>query len=51
MGIRDAAAGCRGDGDHRVGVNECQSSGKTPNHHCTFVVSRYLHDNEFNTFV
>ena len=50
-GIRDAAAGCRGDGDHRVVVNECQSSGKTSNLHCTFVVRRYLHDKEFNTFV
>jgi hypothetical protein len=49
--IRDAAAGCRGDGDHRVVVNECQSSGKPSNLHCTFVERRYLDDNEFNTFV
>jgi hypothetical protein len=51
MGIRDAAAGCRGDGDHRVAVNECQFSGKPSNLHCTFGSSRYLDDDSFDTFV
>jgi hypothetical protein len=51
MGISDAAAGCRGDGDHRVAVNDCQCTGKTPNLHCTFGRTRYLHDDSFDTFV
>jgi hypothetical protein len=51
MGISDAAAGCRGDGDRRVAVNEFQFSGKTPNLHCTFGSNRYLHDEPFDTFV
>ena len=51
IGISDAAAGCRGDGDHRVAVNDYQSIVKSPNLHCTFGRTRYLHDMSFDTFV
>jgi hypothetical protein len=30
MGIRDAAAGCRGDGDHRVGLTNANLAAKPP---------------------
>jgi hypothetical protein len=30
MGIRDAAAGCRGDGDHRAGLTNVNLAAKPP---------------------